>query len=77
MTATQLFETYDDFTDELQLVFGIVMDKNEPEDLDAAVAAIIETDELGLCREYFVDVKNNTEEEWEAILVEMCEEHFA
>ena len=69
------FDSYDDFTDELQLIFSNVMDDNEPEDLDSAVEAIIETDSLGECREYFLE-QGNTEEEWEEMLVQMCEDHL-
>ena len=71
-----MFDSYDDFTDELQLIFSNVMDDNEPEDLDSAVEAIIEADSLGECREYFID-QGNTEEEWEEMLVQMCEEHVS
>ena len=70
-----MFETYDDFTDELQLVFRNVMDDNEPEDVDAAVECIIESSEFGELREYFIEQGNN-EENWEDMLVEMCKDNF-
>ena len=69
-----MFETYDDFTDELQLVFSNVMDDNEPEDLDSAVEAVIESDAFDDCREYFLAC-SNTEEDWEEMLVQMCEDY--
>lgn len=70
-----MFETYDDFTDELQLVFSNVMDDNEPEDVDAAVECIIESDAFGELREYFMSL-GNSEENWEDMLVEMCKDNF-
>ena len=70
-----MFETYDDFTDELQLIFSNIMDRNDPEDVEDAVAAIIESDELEECKEYFID-QGNSEEEWEEMLVEMCQDNF-
>ena len=69
-----MFDSYDEFTDELQLIFSNVMERNEPEDLDSAVEAIIECEELDGCREYFIEC-SNTEEDWEEMLVQMCEEY--
>ena len=39
-----MFETYDDFTDELQAAFAMLMDDNEPEDVESAVECVIESD---------------------------------
>ena len=70
-----MFETYDDFCDELQFVFTNVMDRNEPEDVEEAVECIIESDEFGELIEYFMSL-GNSEENWEYMLVEMCKEWF-
>lgn len=70
-----MFETYDDFTDELQSAFAILMDDNEPEDVESAVECVIETDAFGELKEYFID-QGNSEDEWEEMLVEMCKEYF-
>lgn len=70
-----MFETYDDFTDELQVVFSNEMDRNEPEDVEEAVECIIESDAFGDLIEYFM-AQGNSEEEWEDMLVEMCKEWF-
>ena len=70
-----MFETYDDFTDELQSAFAILMDDNEPEELEDAVACVIESDAFCELKEYFID-QGNSEEEWEEMLVEMCKDNF-
>ena len=70
-----MFETYDDFTDELQVVFSNEMDRNEPDDVEEAVECVIESDEFGELIEYFMSL-GNSEEEWEDMLVEMCKEWF-
>ena len=71
-----MFETYDDFTDELQSAFAILMDDNEPEDVESAVECVIETDSFGDLKEYFITHRGNSEEAWEDMLVEMCEEYI-
>lgn len=70
-----MFETYDDFTDELQSAFAILMDDNEPEELEDAVECVIESDAFGELKEYFIE-QGNSEEEWEEMLVEMCKDNF-
>ena len=70
-----MFETYDDFTDELQSAFAILMDDNEPEDVESAVECVIESDAFGELKEYFM-AQGNSEEEWEEMLVEMCQDNF-
>ena len=70
-----MFETYDDFTDELQSAFAILMDDNEPEDLESAVECVIESDAFEDLKEYFMN-RGNSEENWEEMLVEMCKEYF-
>ena len=70
-----MFETYDDFTDELQSAFAILMDDNEPEDVESAVECVIESDAFEDLKEYFMN-RGNSEENWEDMLVEMCKEYF-
>ena len=70
-----MFETYDDFTDELQAAFAMLIDDNEPEDVESAVECVIETDAFEDLKEYFIN-QGNIEDEWEEMLVEMCKEYF-
>ena len=68
-----MFETYDEFYQELtDLLQGIITD-NYVECLEDAVEAIIESDALGDVREYYVSL-SKTEEDFEDLTVELCEE---
>ena len=70
-----MFETYDDFTDELQSAFAILMDDNEPEDVESAVECVIESDAFEDLKEYWMSL-GDSEENWEEMLVEMCQDNF-
>ena len=68
-----MFETYDEFYQELtDLLQGIITD-NYVESLEDAVEAIIESDDLGEVREYYIEF-GKTEEDFEDLTVELCEQ---
>ena len=68
-----MFQTYDEFYQELtDLLQGIITD-NYVESLEGAVEAIIESDDLGEVREYYIEF-GKTEEDFEDLTVELCEQ---
>ena len=68
-----MFQTYDEFHQELtNLLQGIITD-NYVECLDEAVEAIIESEDLDEVREYYINF-GKTEEDFEDLTVELCEQ---
>ena len=68
-----MFQTYDEFYQELtDLLQGIITD-NYVESLEDAVEAIIESDDLSEVREYYINF-GKTEEDFEDLTVELCEQ---
>ena len=68
-----MFQTYDEFYQELTDLLQCIITDNYVESLEDAVEAIIESDDLSEVREYYINF-GKTEEDFEDLTVELCEQ---